>query len=183
MTVRAHKPEFNFREKLKELDYSHLPYEKIAPGAVVQTVFHFSPASGGAENETTSTSYVDAHITKFNFTPKFKNSKIILEWYLQTKTTDSDGAYQTVRGRKTIDGVESDAGTGEGAQLFFQGTISAGNHTMYGPVSVALVDTPNTLSTIEYKLQQKRTGDSQTIRIGENGQNSELLCVATEIRQ
>ena len=183
MTVRANKPAFNIREKIKSLDYSHLPYHKIAPGAVVQTVFHFAPPSGGSENETTSSSYQDANITKFNFTPRFIDSKILLEWYLQTKTTDSDGAYQYVRGRKTIEGVESDAGTGEGAQLFFQGTISAGNHTMYGPVSVALVDTPNTLSTIEYKLQQKRTGDSQTVRIGENGQNSELLCVATEIRQ
>jgi hypothetical protein len=183
MTVRAHKPEFNFREKLKELDYARVPYEKIAPGAVVQTVFAFAPVSGGSENETTSTSYVDANITKFNFTPIFKNSKILLEWYLQTKTTDSDGAYQYIRARKTIEGAESDAGTGEGGQLMFQGTISAGNHTMYGPISVALIDTPNTLSTIEYKLQQKRAGDSQTVRIGENGQNSELLCVATEIRQ
>ena len=183
MTVRANKPAFNIREKLKSLDYSHLPYEKIAPGAVVQTVFHFAPASGGAENETTSTSYQDANITKFNFTPKFKNSKIILVWYIQTKTTDSDSSYQYVRTRKTIDGVESDAGTGENAQLFFQGTIGAGNHISYGPISAAIVDTPNTLSTIEYKLQQKVTGDAQTVRIGENGQNSELLCVATEIRQ
>ena len=183
MTVRANKPAFNIREKLKSLDYSHLPYEKIAPGAVVQTVFHFAPASGGAENETTSTSYQDANITKFNFTPKFKNSKIILVWYIQTKTTDSDSSFQYVRTRKTIDGVESDAGTGEGAQLFFQGNIGGGNHISYGPISAAIVDTPNTLSTIEYKLQQKVSGDAQTVRIGENGQNSELLCVATEIRQ
>lgn len=183
MTVRAHKPEFNFREKLKELDYDHVPYHKISPGAVVQTVFHFAPSSGGAENETSSTNYTDANITKFNFTPKFKNSKILLEWYIQTKSTDSDGSYHYVNCRKTIDGTESDAGTGENAQLFFKGTINGGNHISYGPVSVALVDTPNTLSTIEYKLQQKRTGDSQTVRIGENGQNSELLCVATEIRQ
>ena len=183
MTVRANKPAFNVREKLKSLDYSHLPYEKIAPGAVVQTVFHFAPASGGAENETASTSYQDANITKFNFTPKFKNSKIILVWYIQTKTTDSDSSYQYVRTRKTIDGVESDAGTGEGAQLFFQGTIGAGDHISYGPISAAIVDTPNTLSTIEYKLQQKVAGQGQTVRIGENGQNSELLCVATEIRQ
>jgi hypothetical protein len=183
MTVRANKPAFNVREKLKELEYDHLPYHKIAPGAVVQTVFHLAPPSGGSENETTSTSYQDANITKFNFTPIFKNSKILLEWYIQTKTTDSDGAYQYIRARKTIEGAESDAGTGEGGQLMFQGTISAGNHTMYGPISIALIDTPNTLSTIEYKLQQKRTGDSQTVRIGENGQNSELLCVATEIRQ
>ena len=183
MTVRANKPAFNVREKLKELEYGHVPYHKIAPGAVVQTVFHLAPSSGGSENETTSTSYQDANITKFNFTPKFKNSKIILEWYLQTKTTDSDSSYQYVRARKTIDGAESDAGTGEGGQMFFQGNIGGGNHVKYGPVSVALVDTPNTLSTIEYKLQQKRAGDSQTVRIGENGQNSELLCVATEIRQ
>ena len=183
MTVNVSKPAFNIREKLSELEFNHLPYEKIAPGAVVQTVFHFAPASGGTENETTSTSYVDVNITKFNFSPKFKNSKIILVWYIQTKTTDSDGSYQYVRTRKTIDGVESDAGTGEGGQLFFQGTIGAGNHTSYGPLSAAIVDIPNTLSTIEYKLQQKVAGDAQTVRIGENGQNSELLCVATEIRQ
>jgi len=36
MTVRAHKPEFNFREKLKELDYAHVPYEKMPLGSVVQ---------------------------------------------------------------------------------------------------------------------------------------------------
>ena len=46
MTVRANKPAFNVRKKIKELDYSHVPYEKIAPGAVVQTVFHFALASG-----------------------------------------------------------------------------------------------------------------------------------------
>jgi hypothetical protein len=50
-------------------------------------------------------------------------------------------------------------------------------------VSVGLVDTPNTTSTVEYKLQQKVTGDSQTIRIGDNGQFNALICVATEIRQ
>ena len=39
MTVRAHKPEFNFREKLKELDYAHIPYEKMPAGSVVQHKF------------------------------------------------------------------------------------------------------------------------------------------------
>ena len=36
MTVRANKPAFNVREKLKELDYSHLPYEKMPAGSVIQ---------------------------------------------------------------------------------------------------------------------------------------------------
>ena len=183
MTVNVTKSDFNLRKKIKLLDFSHVPYEKISPGSVVQTVFAFAPDSGGSENETTSTSYVDANITKFNFTPKFTSSKIVLQWYVQTKTTDSDSSYQYIRCRRTINGVETDAGTGEGGQLMFQGNIGGGNHIAYGPISLALVDTPRTLSTIEYKLQQKIAGDSQTVRIGENGQNSELLCIAMEIRQ
>ena len=46
MTVRANKPAFNVREKLKELDYSHLPYEKIQPGGVVQMISKQMPFSG-----------------------------------------------------------------------------------------------------------------------------------------
>lgn len=37
MTVRAHKPEFNFREKLKELDCTHVPYHKMPAGSVIRT--------------------------------------------------------------------------------------------------------------------------------------------------
>jgi hypothetical protein len=39
MTVRAHKPEFNFREKLKELDYAHVPYHKMPAGSVIKTEY------------------------------------------------------------------------------------------------------------------------------------------------
>ena len=36
MTVRVSKPEFNLREKLTELDYSRVPYEKMPLGSVIQ---------------------------------------------------------------------------------------------------------------------------------------------------
>jgi hypothetical protein len=182
MTVRVNKPEFNLREKLSELDYAHVPYDKMPAGSVIRQFHLFAPGSG-AENETTSTSYTDASNYKFDYTPLFVNSKIYIQWYLQTKTTDSSGSYQNIRCRKTIGGVETDAGTSSGGQLFFRGTINLGNHIAYAPVSVGLVDTPNTTSTVEYKLQQKVTGDSQTIRLGDNGQFNALICVAMEIRQ
>ena len=38
MTVRANKPEFNIREKLKSLDYGNVPYEKMPAGSVIQVV-------------------------------------------------------------------------------------------------------------------------------------------------
>ena len=36
MTVRVTKPEFNLREKLSELDYSRVPYEKMPAGSIIQ---------------------------------------------------------------------------------------------------------------------------------------------------
>jgi hypothetical protein len=180
MTVRANKLAFNVREKLKELD--SVTYEKMPAGSVIRQFHLFAPSSG-AENETTSTTYTDAANYKFDYTPLFANSKIYIQWYLQTKTTDTASSYHYVRCRKTIGGVETDAGTSSDGQLMFRGTISLGNHIAYGPASLGLVDTPNTTSTVEYKLQQKRTGDSQTVRLGENGQSNALICVATEIRQ
>ena len=36
MTVRITKPEFNLREKLSELDYSRVPYEKMPAGSIIQ---------------------------------------------------------------------------------------------------------------------------------------------------
>ena len=38
MTVRIEKPAFNLMEKLSELDYGHVPYEKMPAGSVVQVV-------------------------------------------------------------------------------------------------------------------------------------------------
>ena len=72
MTVRAHKPEFNFREKLKELDYARLPYEKMPAGSVIQTkiVTRTSDLS-----TTTANSYTS--ILDMEFTPLFANSLTI----------------------------------------------------------------------------------------------------------
>ena len=38
MAVRIEKPQFNLRDKLSELDYSILPYDRIPEGTVIQYV-------------------------------------------------------------------------------------------------------------------------------------------------
>jgi len=37
MTVRVNKDSFNIREKLSELDYGHVPYDKMPAGSVIRT--------------------------------------------------------------------------------------------------------------------------------------------------
>ena len=70
MTVRAHKPEFNFREKLKELDYSHIPYEKMPSGSIIQ---HATVDSNSNVN-TNSSSYANLSNVTLNFSPKLDTS-------------------------------------------------------------------------------------------------------------
>ena len=98
MTVRVSKPEFNLREKLTELDYSTLPYDKIPPGGIVQSQVKYS-------NNTTYTTSLDGWVSlntvgqvdyTMKITPKFLGSKLIFETDIITKL-DSDGGYVRYR--------------------------------------------------------------------------------------
>lgn len=55
MTTRITKPAFNFREKLTELDYAKVPYEKMPSGSVIQVKqnYHTGQAVYGATNSAT----------------------------------------------------------------------------------------------------------------------------------
>ena len=75
MTVRANKPAFNVREKLKELDYSHVPYEKIPDGVAIQTAGEQYKIWGATkEHETSSNTYQPSYF-KVNINPKTGNSE------------------------------------------------------------------------------------------------------------
>ena len=73
MTVRISKPEFNLRSKLNELDYGHVPYEKMPPGSIIQYVL--APASQVSPRYTTSSgtpAYVGYYI---EIAPKFEKTR------------------------------------------------------------------------------------------------------------
>ena len=82
MTVRAHKSEFNFREKLKELDYAHVPYHKMPPGSVIQVYSKVSSneyegsVSGASGFADPGEGYL---FETLSFCPKFNDSKILLQ--------------------------------------------------------------------------------------------------------
>jgi len=70
--TRAFKPEFNIREKLKSLDYAHIPYEKMPAGSVIQVA-----TKRATQGLTVSTTNWTA-LTDFNldFYPKYSDSKV-----------------------------------------------------------------------------------------------------------
>ena len=79
MTVRANKPEFNIREKLKSLDYSHVPYEKMPSGTVISSVVWKVPAlavstSGSWAYNTIPNSANTYAVDNFTFKKKLSSS-------------------------------------------------------------------------------------------------------------
>ena len=92
MTVRAHKPEFNFREKLKELDYAHVPYHKMPPGSVIQYVTKAYHNTSGTSNTS-----MTASGKKITIYPKFHDSHIIVKFFATQYIRTTAGSRQTIR--------------------------------------------------------------------------------------
>ena len=82
MTVRISKPEFNLREKLTELDYSRVPYEKMPAGSIIQaasTTITTSLILNAASDSSLLGAYSDTPMT-FTINPKFPNSKLLVNF-------------------------------------------------------------------------------------------------------
>jgi len=90
MTIRANKPFFNIREKIKELDFFRLPYQKMPPGSVVQVVFNQSNTANNQSTVPANTEHLSIPDTLF--TPKLPGSKILIFgsmnfWYQHSSDT------------------------------------------------------------------------------------------------
>ena len=70
MTLRANKPEFNIREKLKELDYSYIPFEKMPRGSIIQ----HATVDSTSNVSTNTNSYANLSNVTLNFSPKLDSS-------------------------------------------------------------------------------------------------------------
>ena len=73
MTTRITKPAFNFREKLTELDYAKVPYEKMPSGSVLQVRHNYVTAQTvfGATNTATELFGIDV-------SPKSRTSSFLV---------------------------------------------------------------------------------------------------------
>ena len=88
MTVRANKPAFSIREKLKELDYAHVPYDKMPPGSVIQ--YNYRQVRN--YNFTTSSStMIDIDNFYVDITPKNANNLLIVSTNFTASLDDQDG--------------------------------------------------------------------------------------------
>jgi len=171
MTVRANKPAFSIREKLKELDYSHVPYEKMPAGSVIQVVEGFSTSQVESSYSSETSLGLSASIS-----PKFFNSKILV----MVKLTGC-GSRSTSTVWMTILKRDSTSLASFSGYSGYQGLSGAEAYP-----SGMYLDSPNTTSSITYAMYGLRTaGTSNCYAMHSNGlnPNQRATIVLMEISQ
>ena len=180
MTVRIEKPVFNLRDKLSELDYSRVPYEKMPAGSILQTNYtRFDYSGTNNEFETTSSSFQQSPFL-VKISPKFADSTIKFEAAINIKQNDGNIYVQV--------GLWKDIGVG-GYNYYSGGTTGHGfityrynvGATAWDHVNFTAFDRPQTIKEVTYRLYLKSNNNSQVVRIGENSADEYLS--AMEIRQ
>lgn len=173
MTVNITKPEINIREKLTELDYSHVPYEKMPAGSVIQ--YKQAELHTSSQISTTSQSY-QASGVYVDFSPKFNNSIIlaITDANMMTENSTNGGVRLTVY-RDDYNLLTPDS-TGNDGNISF---LSPSGY-MHERVTMTIEDKPNTTESLRYEMYFKSYGGN-TVGIAKDWGGARLTVM--EIKQ
>lgn len=157
MTVKITKPEVNIREKLNELDYAHVPYQKMPAGSVIQTKT-YKQNSGWIS--TTSTAYVFSGV-QIRISPKRKSSLILVDFHFPMTHTISDTMVPEIRRQ-----VSGEAQINFNTTSYDQGFI----HTTadYQSIMLTQQDYPNTTEEVTYEVWYRSTSGGQ-VHLAHNG--------------
>ena len=174
MAVRVNKSPINIREKLNELDYAQVPYDKMPAGSIIQ-VSHGTTSTEVAVNYNTETNTgLSATIS-----PRFSNSKILVLVSHDNceKITNSSSATRFKLYRQNSAGVQVDLGTESGlAGGFISYAMGLTNATATARFNVNFqwFDTPNTTDSLIYYTNVNNYTANTGIKVQAGGYPSRI---------
>lgn len=148
MTTYITKPEFNLDRELAALRYGKLPYEKAAPGSLIQ--IKYLKRANDASTSSSTYSNIDTII----FSPKLPNSIIELEMdYSTGGTTSTAMQFRMINVTRDsavvgVSGYHNIVDYADAAQARF---------------NMKAYDTPNSCAPQTYTIQGRNTQNSGTI--------------------
>ena len=105
MTVRANKPAFNIREKLKSLDYAEVPHDKMPGGSIIQTAYSRSTVSTRLSFTTTTPTEIHSSL-RVPISLRRPNSVVLVTALIGLRH-DGGGAYSYILPQVSTDGGSS----------------------------------------------------------------------------
>tara|TARA_B100000282_G_scaffold242847_1_gene185891 strand:+ start:1035 stop:1616 length:582 start_codon:yes stop_codon:yes gene_type:complete len=169
MTVIVQKPEFSLREKLSELEFAKLPYEKMPSGSIIQLV------AGETEyrTQTSSTTYQPTDMFA-TIRPRFISSKIYITlggdannngsghfMYMTYYRSIDGGAYSNIatNGRNDTNGSTQNYGIA---------MHSGHDSRIHTNVSMPFLDHPNTTQPVTYKVYIRSVTGGESVEFPAN---------------
>ena len=160
MTVRIEKPQFNLRDKLSELDFSVLPFDRIPEGTAIQYV-QASHTRMTNRFQTNSTSY---QATNYDLTiaPKSIHNKILI--YANLSSHANNNQYIYVR----VYNVTAGRYVNHDRAVFNDGMYesAAGGDSQWMMLPVEAVDKPESTLPQTYRLYIRSSGNGGTAYSG-----------------
>ena len=169
MTVRVSKPAFNLRDKLTQLDYGHVPYEKMPPGSIIQLV------AGETEYRTATSSQTFQPTDMFaTISPKFTTSQIYITLggdannngtshylYMTYYRSVDGGSFSNLatNGRNDSSSIDQNYGFA---------MVSGHDTRLHVPVAMPFLDSPNTTAPVTYKVYIRTGTSGQTVEFPAN---------------
>ena len=171
MTFRVTKPEFNLREKITELDYGRVPYQKMPAGSIIQVkqkviTDRYSEsvpagnASGGPYGNIVSSETIS---------PRFNNSKILIMMNLQVGASHDGNISVTLHRNGTL---MSDAiGPNVGSRTPVTSTEFTSSSSRQVQMNVTYIDSPASTDEQSYGFRFS-TAENGTISVYLNRDNN-----------
>ena len=145
MTVRISKPAFNLRDKLTELDFARVPYEKMPPQSIIQRKRYF------VTSNKSSSSSSDLDIITGQIRPIFSSSQILIE----LAVTPYGGNEQNLSARGRIRRGYGVANGSSGTQIMYNRRMffRSGSALKAMCGQMVAMDEPHTTDILEYVFQ------------------------------
>ena len=163
MTVRISKPAFNLRDKLTELDFARVPYEKMPPQSIIQRKRYF------VTSQKSSSSQSDLDVITGQIRPIFASSQILIE----LAVTPYGGNADTLSARGRLRRGYGVANGSTGTQIMYNRRMffRSGSALKAMCGQMVAMDEPHTTDILEYVFQTsvEATSGASTIEFYADG--------------
>lgn len=170
MTIKVTKPEINLIEKLNDLDFDRVPFQKMPAGSVLQVVKSNIRTSASSITSSTPTEInTDYRVT---ISPRDTSSKIVLMFFghinIDSSAHGAFSFYRDING-----GGYSKINDGSGVEAF----RNKGSTTRQQTATLIWHDAPLTTEKCTYTMYFWRNAGGGNVQVNDNGMGSFMMAM------
>ena len=169
MTVRITKPAFNLRDKLSELDYGQVPYEKMPKGSIIQVKQKVITGTYSESVPPSSSGPYGNIVDSETISPRFSTSKILIMMNLNIGSSHDGNVSVTLHRNGSV--ISGAIGASPGSRTPVTATEFTSNANRQAQMNITYLDSPASTSVQTYGFKFS-TAENGTVSCYLNRDNS-----------